>query len=259
MKKIKVTAILVCILTVFSMFITVYADSGKGTVVDNTSTLSKSTINSVEKYIDEAYQKYGYAIAVVFESYLNYNDKEAISEQYYDDCGFSQKGGILLYVGVDSRVYNIWRIIGDSTTKIDEDELDYITYAVETTLEDNRFDDAVIGFAQLSFEAMEEGSDMTYKFGTKTSEDIAMTIVVSLVIGLVISLIIMFTIKSSMKTIRPQKSASGYAVSSSFKLQNSHDSFLYSRVTRRAKPQNNSSGGSGGSRSSGGSHRGGRF
>ena len=71
------------------------------------------------------------------------------------------------------------------------------------------------------------------------------------------SLIIMFSMKSSMKTIKPQKSASGYTVLSSFKLNGSRDRFLYSRITRVAKPQNNSSGS--GSRSSGGSHRGGRF
>ncbi len=257
MNKIKLTAIIICVIMVCSLFITVYADSGKGTIVDNTSTLSESTINAVEKQINEAYQKHGYAIAVIFESKLSNNSREEISEQYYEKCGFSKKGGILLYVGVDSRVYNIWRIIGDNTTKIDEDELDYIAYSVEMALEDNRFNDAVLRFAQLSLEAMERGSDMTYVLGTKTAGDIAVTIVISLIIGLVISLIIMFSIKSSMKTVRPQKSASGYAVSASFKLKNSQDRFLYSRITRTVKPQNNSS--SGGSRSSGGSHRGGRF
>lgn len=236
---------------------TVYADSGKGTIIDKTSTLSNSAIEAVEYYIDKAYEENGYAIAVVFDRYLDYDTKERITESYYRNAGFSKKGGILLYVGVNSRVYDIWRIVSNSTTEIDESELDYIAYTVENLLMNDRFDDAVIKFAELSNDAINEGKSMNYVMGIKTVEDVIKTIVFSLILGLIISLIIMFSMKSSMKTIKPQKSASGYTVLSSFKLNGSRDRFLYSRITRVAKPQNNSSGS--GSRSSGGSHRGGRF
>lgn len=256
MKKSVIVAFILSLIMLFST-LTVNCAEGFGSVVDNSGALSRQDINTAKNYIDQAYIKYGYTIAVVFEDVLDEYERESISENYYRNNNFSQKGGILLYVGVESRVYKIYRFVSNKTTKIDGDELDYIDSAVSSTLHDNRFGDAVVGFAYMALEAIENGEEQNFVLGTKTLEDVLLTLFVSFTIGLGVSLIIMFVMKSKMKTVRPQATATGYAVFSSFKLKESRDSFLYSRVSRVAKSQNSSSGGGGGS--SGGNHRGGRF
>jgi uncharacterized protein len=87
---------------------------------------------------------------------------------------------------------------------------------------------------------------------------------IALVIGLVAALITILIMRSSMNTAKMQSGAVNYLKDDSFHLRQRCDMFLYSRVSRVAKPKNNTSGGGGSSvhRSSGGvSHggRGGRF
>ena len=83
------------------------------------------------------------------------------------------------------------------------------------------------------------------------------------IIGLIAAVITLLIMRSKMNTAKPQKNAANYLKAGSFHLRQRSDMFLYSRVSRRAKPKNNTSGsGSSVHRSSGGvSHggRGGRF
>jgi len=86
---------------------------------------------------------------------------------------------------------------------------------------------------------------------------------IALVVGLVAALITILVMRSQMNTAKLQKGAVDYMRDGSFHLRQRSDMFLYSRVSRMAKPKNNTSGGgSSVHRSSGGvSHggRGGRF
>ena len=81
-------------------------------------------------------------------------------------------------------------------------------------------------------------------------------ILISLVIGFVIALIICFIIKKQLKSVEMKAGAADYIRPNSLNIANSRDNFLYSNVTKTAKPENNSSssgygGGSSGSGSTG--------
>lgn len=86
---------------------------------------------------------------------------------------------------------------------------------------------------------------------------------IALVIGLIAAVITILVMRSKMNTARLQKGAANYLAEGSFHMRQRSDMFLYSRVSRTAKPKDNGSGGgSSVHRSSGGiSHggRGGRF
>ncbi len=84
-----------------------------------------------------------------------------------------------------------------------------------------------------------------------------LNIVIAVAVGLVIGFIVVSAMKSKLKTVRFAQNAHSYVRDGSFNLEKSRDLYLYSTVTRVAKPKNNSSGG----RSGGGSGRsgGGRF
>lgn len=93
-----------------------------------------------------------------------------------------------------------------------------------------------------------------YESGEEDGEMSAGQIIpIALLIGIVAGSITILVMRSSMKTARPQRSATSYIKQGSFQLTNKCDFYLYSRTTRRAKPKNNSSGGR-----SGGGSRGGR-
>lgn len=85
---------------------------------------------------------------------------------------------------------------------------------------------------------------------------------IALLVGFVAALVTVLIMRSSMNTAKLQSQAQEYITPGSFRLTRQSDVYLYSRVTKSAKPKNNSSGGSSVHRSSGGvSHggRGGRF
>lgn len=87
---------------------------------------------------------------------------------------------------------------------------------------------------------------------------------IALIIGLVAALITVLVMRSKMNTAKLQTGAVNYLKEHSFHLRQRSDTFLYSRVTRTARPKQTTSrsGGSSVHRSSGGrSHggRGGRF
>ena len=85
------------------------------------------------------------------------------------------------------------------------------------------------------------------------SFDILGSLLIAVLIGAVISLIIVFSMKSKLKSVRPQKTASNYVRSGSFTLTRDLDLYLYRTIvrTRRADTNSGSRGGGGGSRGGG--------
>ena len=86
-------------------------------------------------------------------------------------------------------------------------------------------------------------------------------VLVSVCVGLITALIVTSIMKGKLKTIRPQNTADNYVREGSMVLSQQADLFLYSRVTRVAKPKDNLSKSGPRISSSGTSHggRGGRF
>ncbi len=81
-----------------------------------------------------------------------------------------------------------------------------------------------------------------------------------LVVAAIVATIVMSVMKGKHKSVRFQPKADEYIRRDSILIKNSHDMFLYSNVTRRAKPKQSSSGGSSTHRSSSGrTHGGGGF
>lgn len=79
----------------------------------------------------------------------------------------------------------------------------------------------------------------------------------ALVIGFVIAMLIMKNLKNQLKSVKMERGAVNYVRPGSMNVTASRDSYLYSTVSRTARPKNNSSGSShssgGGSYSGGGS------
>ena len=80
-------------------------------------------------------------------------------------------------------------------------------------------------------------------------------VLVALAIGAAAGGITILVMRSQMNTAKAQHNAGNYLVNGSYQLKRHHDIFLYSRVTRTRKAENN---GSSTHRSSGGVSHGGR-
>jgi uncharacterized protein len=80
----------------------------------------------------------------------------------------------------------------------------------------------------------------------------------ALLIGFIASAVTVLIMRSRMNTAKLQKGAVDYLKNDSFRMRQRSDMFLYSRVSRRARPKQNSGGGSSVHRSSGGARHGGR-
>ena len=91
---------------------------------------------------------------------------------------------------------------------------------------------------------------------TKASFPWGKRILISLVIGIILAVIICLIIKSQLKSVAMKSNAADYVREGSLNITSQSDRFLYSHVTKTAKPKNNSSssggGGSSGSHSTGG-------
>ena len=80
-----------------------------------------------------------------------------------------------------------------------------------------------------------------------------LNIVIAVAIGLIMGFIVVTSMKGKLNTVRFAQNAHNYVRDGSFNLEKSRDLYLYSTITRVAKPKNNSgSGGGGGSSRSGG-------
>ena len=62
--------------------------------------------------------------------------------------------------------------------------------------------------------------------------------IVCIIIGVVLALIISLVLKGQLKTVHQENGAASYIEEGSFQLSEQRDIFLYERVTRTAKPQN---------------------
>lgn len=66
------------------------------------------------------------------------------------------------------------------------------------------------------------------------------TVIISLIAGVVIAFAITMTFKAQLNNVRSKSGANDYMKSGSLNVKTSRDTFLFSRVSRIAKPKNNS-------------------
>ena len=85
-----------------------------------------------------------------------------------------------------------------------------------------------------SFGAIDDGDT-----GTGSVLPPPMWILISIAVGVITALIVVCIMKGKLKTVKMQASANNYLKNGSLNITDSSDIFLYSNVTRTAKPKNN--------------------
>lgn len=216
-------------------------------------------------------------VAIVTVNSLDGKDVKEYADDFYDYNGYGygeNDDGILLLLAMDTREWAITTYGSAFDTFTDYRQSCIMNDA--GVLEDFGKDDYVDGFNTFADECNEwltvtaEGYDddtdyIGWPSGYLSDPDIpqdtidqarhfpVIYILIAVAAGLLVAFIVMKIIAAPLKSVRKQSGANDYIVPGSMTVTNAGDIFLYSNVTRTAKPRDNDnspSGGGGGGGSS---------
>jgi uncharacterized protein len=229
-------------------------------VADNAGLLSEGEIAELEKRAEAVAANYNFDLVIVTEkdiggaSFMNYAD------DFFDDNGYGPDGCLLLHVTGDrdylfSTSGRCDNILNDAAfNKLDSIVISYL-----------RNDDPAGAYSAFidtwgTFLAL-DAQGRTYTFFYQYN---IILVVIAWVLALAIGLFVVLTWKKQMNTALAKEQADNFIIPGSLAFTQQTDRFLYSTVTKTAKPKSQSaSSGSGRSHvsSSGRSHggRGGKY
>lgn len=259
MKK-RVLAFLCVIMLCMMNLMTVFAsDTHPSRVVDDASLLSSSQQADLQSKLDSISNKYSVDVVIVTTDSLKGKTVTAAADDYFDYNGYgfgSEGDGILLYIAMDEREWAM-STKGFGITAFTDRGLSYIEDKFKPMLSEGEYYKAFDTFADLCDDFIKEAKNgKPYDSGHMPKGKFKVIYIFeSLVIGVVMSFIVVSCMKGQLKSVRAKAEATDYIKQGSFNLTTQRDTFLYSNVTSKPKPQNNS-GSSTHSSSSGSSHGG---
>jgi len=245
----KLFSVLFALVLWVSLTVCVSAASQAPFLVDDADLLTDSEETVLRLKLEDLSHKYGAQIAVVTTVYVDNDDIGSYIKTVYDGQGYgygSDHAGVLLLISMDLREFRILRngFAGDAITLGD---IDTITELITPDLADGEYADALDAFAdECAYYIDGYLNGFPFNFGAN--------LLISLGIGLVVALIVTGSMKGELKSVRKQDHAGAYVKAGSLQLTQANDFFLYRRVTKTAKPKNqtSSSSRSGSSRNVGG-------
>lgn len=237
-------------------------------LVDTEGLLSSEEAGRLSDKLDEISERQRFDVVVVTVYSLGFKSAEEYADDYYDYNGYGQGGGrdgALLLVSMEDRDWYI-STCGFGLTAITDAGLEAMSERFVPYLSDGEYYEAFSAYAELcdSFVSRAREGDPYDRDNLselpdipRTPEDWFFAIAVSVVIGLVVALIVCSVLKGKLKSVRMKGDAGDYTVKDSLMITQSSEFYLYSHVTRTAKPKNNDSSGSHSHVSSSGSVHGG--
>ena len=215
-------------------------------VVDFVGVLSDSEVSDLSAKLKEISNKLNFdVVAVIVNNFPQRTVTEA-ADDFYDYTGY-RKDGAMLYISLAERDWAI-STAGKGINYFGSEQLSEAESKVIPYLRNNNYYSAIDAFAKYCNSCVNEA----------TSIPVGKYLLIALVAGLIIALIVTGTMRSKLKSVKMQNTASAYTRQGSMNVRESRDLFLYRNVTRSARQSSSSSGGGGGSHtsSSGSSHGG---
>lgn len=240
MKKLFVFVFITAILTL--SILPVAADTTKDLVIDNADLLTVNEEKELGAFFAEIGDEWDYDIVVYTVDAIGVYSAHIYAERFFDDNGYGRgenSDGAILLISMEERDWGVF------ATDMSDSEAAEIGENITPYLSDGDYFSA--------FEAFAEEIDEHKSFPFFNN------LIIALVVGFVIALIVVTSMKNKLKSVARVDHAREYVRKDSFKLSHSRDLYLYSTVTRIAKPKNTSSGGRGGGGGSRGGGASGKF
>ena len=262
LRKLMLLVMSVSIMSVFLGF-SVSSAAGKKSVIDDAGLIKASDEKELNKKIKNI-QKDKFDVVILTVRSLDGKSAQDYADDYYDnnDYGFdSEKSGVLFLVSKGDRKYHI-STKGAGLKAFTDYGIGRIKEEIRPYLSDGDYFNACDEFLNITKDFVKAYKDGTpYDTDNPYNEEIDYVIleVIALVIAFVIALISVGIMRLRMNTAKPKGTAMEYIKKGSFKLTSEKDIFMYSTVTKTAKPKDNdnSAGGSTTHVSSSGSEHGG--
>lgn len=226
---------------------TVFADSSR--VVDEAGLLGAVEADNLISKLNSMSAKYDMDVVIVTVESLNGKSATAYADDYFDYNGYGKgkdRSGILLLLSIEARDWAI-STRGEAISIFSGDDLHSLEDAMLPYFRNDDFNGGVFAFADQCESVLEEAA-----YAKKVRQMTRFP--KALVIGLIFGFLIVTGLKSQLKSVRSKAEANDYVRKGSFNLTTQRDVFLYSNVTSRPKPKDNSSGSH--TSSSGASHGG---
>ncbi len=248
----KIIEFLLVMLILAALPCTASASESKTYFYDYAETVDDNVWEDIETSLDEASAKYGLDIVLVAIPYnlvtnydfVNSNVAKEYADNWYNDNGFADNGVLFVCFlgGSSEKGKDYWYISvkGKGAEIYDDGD----------ELFDRMFEGRVSSdYANIFSAYAENARDMAsehydYQAGK--------WLVISIIAGLIVALIVTLVMKSKLKSVKYASDAAVYTRPGSMVLRFESDRYLYSTVTRTARPKNDSSS------SGSGGHSGGR-
>lgn len=236
-------SVIICILCLLILPLSVYATYPY--VVDEAGLLTANEAASLETSCQNFYATSG--MELIFLTVNNLGGKSAMA--YADDYYEMHYGenGILLLIAMSEREWYI-STTGTAIEAFSNADLENMENGFIKYLSDGNY---YMAFQQFL-------SDSEYYWCDEEVSDLDASLFIAFPSGAVIALIVLLALRSSMHTKKAQHGAASYEVEGSYNLRRHQDLFLYSKMSKREKPQQNSNSGSTTHTSSSGRSHGGR-
>lgn len=262
LRKLMLLVMSVSIMSVFLGF-SVSSAAGKKSVIDDAGLIKASDEKELDKKIKNI-QKDKFDVVILTVKSLDGKSAQDYADDYYDNNAYgldNEKSGVLFLVSKGDRKYHI-STKGAGIKAFTDYGIGRIKEEIKPYLSDDDYFDACDEFLNITKNFVKAYKDGTpYDTDNPYNEEIDYVIleVIALVIAFVIALISVGIMRLRMNTAKPKGTAMEYIKKGSFKLTSEKDIFMYSTVTKTAKPKDNdnSAGGSTTHVSSSGSEHGG--
>lgn len=230
------TVILLCVVC------TVNAFAASASLTDNANLLTEEEEAALLTKLNTASEKHKVDMVVVTLESFEGDDAKEYADTYYDNNGYGDDG-ILLLISMENRDIAI-SAAGVCKDAFSQDDVDELIDEIGGYLSTQYYAKGIEVFINESDSLVED--ELSFNLGG--------SLITSLIIGLIIAFIATSVMKGKLKSVHYQSGAAGYIKNGSLNITDSRDIFLYTQVTRRARPKSTSGGGSS---SSGRSHGGG--
>lgn len=237
---------------------------GYNRVQDYAEVLTADEYYRLNAVYDELRNRQKMDVIICFTNDIEGKTPSEYAETLFDECKYgygADRDGVLLLVSFEDRDWYI-TTHGYGKTAFTSSGIQYIGDMITDDLASKNYVAATESFAQLCDSFITDARNGTpYGEETGAIDDGGfqmpppLWIPISIGVGLIVALIVVLTMKGKLKSVRMQAAASNYLKDGSLNITDSSDIFLYSNVSRTARPKegkDNDGGSSGGDFGGGG-------
>ena len=198
-------------------------------LVDEADVLTDSEEAELISVLDRISERQQYDVTIVIVESVGIKPISLYAADIYEENGYGYGddiSGTILLVSIKDRE---WYIASTGEGESVVTDVDYLADTFLGYLSDGDYFEAFTIYAE----------EMDYLITSSRSFPLGTYLFVALVAGIIVAFIVVQSMKSQLNSVKAQTYAREYVRKDSFRLNHSRDLFLYSTVTRVAKPKNN--------------------